>query len=267
VTPLAVVRHAVMDVPDPQAQPLTYPGLMPDRPAILLCGSAIMDVTPSDLPVGEWGTRYCLDDRPLDVVLTDESLAPIAERQPVLAIGSNASTAQLWRKFTNAGLRPIVPLTAVTVPGIMAGVSAHVSRPGYLPATPVADPGAVADLFITWLDDEQLSAMDLTEPNYDRIRVGPQYPVTLVGGPAVDGCWLYVSKHGHLTGRDGCPVPLASQENLIMWLLDEVPALAAVTGETPVEWVIRCQLPEVREQVRVMLCESGLVQQCELLRA
>jgi hypothetical protein len=267
MTPLAVVRHAVMSVPDPQAEPLTYPGLMPDRPALLLYGSEIMDITPSDLPVGKWSTRCGIDDLALDTVLTDEGLAPIADRQPVLAIGSNASTAQLWRKFTNAGIRPIVPLTAVTVPGIMAGVSAHVSRPGYLPATPVADPEATSDLFITWLDDEQLKAMDLTEPNYDRIRLGSQYPVSFPHSPAVDGCWLYVSKHGHLTDRDGFTVSLASQETLIMWLLDEVPALAAVTGETPVEWVIRCQIPEVREQVRVMLRDSGLVRSCERLRA
>lgn len=252
-----------MDAPDPQAQPLTYPGLMPDRPALLLYGSEIMDITPSDLPLGEWNTRCCLDDRTLDTVLTDEGLAPIAERVPVLAVGSNASTAQLWRKFTTAGIRPIVPLTAVTVTGIMAGVSAHVSRPGYLPATPVADPEAVSDLFITWLDDEQLTAMDSTEPNYDRVRLSPEYPVNFPGGKAVDDCWLYVSTHGHLIERDGSPLPLAGQEILIMWLLSEIPALVKVAGETPAEWVDHCQSPVIREQVRVMLRNSGLVRRCE----
>jgi hypothetical protein len=254
-----------MSVPDPQSAPMTYPGLMPGRDAVLLLGSEIMDVTPSNLPLGQWVTRCCVDDRALDTVLTDEGVAPIAERQPVLAIGSNASTTQLWRKFTTAGIRPIVPITAATVPGIMAGVSAHVSRPGYIPATPVADPGSLAGLHITWLDDAQLAAMDLTEPNYHRMRLASRYPVSFPHGPAVAGCWLYISKHGYLTRRDGAPLPLGSQEALIAWLLDEVPALSEVTGPTPVEWVIRCQHPEVREQVRIMLRASGLVRPCKSL--
>ena len=259
MTAIAVTPGAVMSVPDPQASPLTYPGRIPEQDAVLLIGSSLLDITPSDLPPGQWGVRIWEDQRRLDAVLADEAVAPMAERQPVLAIGSNASPVQLHRKFTAAGIHPIVPLTAVQVPGIMAGVSAHVSRPGYLPATPVADPDLVSRLFITWLDDEQLTAMDLTEPNYHRIQLDRLTPVTFPHGPAVDGCWLYVSKHGHLVDRDGAPLPLAGQEVMIMWLLAEVPVLAEVVGETPVEWVIRCQLPEVRERVRVMLRESGLV--------
>ena len=42
MTPLAVTPHAVMSVPDPQSAPMTYPGLMPSRDAVLLFGSGLV---------------------------------------------------------------------------------------------------------------------------------------------------------------------------------------------------------------------------------
>ena len=106
--------------------------------------------------------------------------------------------------MTNAGLRPVVPITRVRVHGLAVGVSAHVSRPGYVPATAVADPAAVSDMWVLWLDPEALSALDDTEPNYRRIRLSSRYPVHLLppGGSYADAAFTS-SRHGHLVNRAG----------------------------------------------------------------
>ncbi len=74
--------------------------------------------------------RSVAQDRPLDSLLQAAGGPPTAARTPVLAVGSNASPAQVRRKMANAGLATQVPITAVRVRGLTVGVSAHVSRPG-----------------------------------------------------------------------------------------------------------------------------------------
>jgi hypothetical protein len=251
--------ESVVSEPGPQAAPLTYPGQAPDRAAVLLLGRSLLDIRPARAPLGDWAIAYNGTQRTLDDVLAAEAATVTGERVPVLAVGSNASPAQLYRKFTAVGVRPVVPLTAVKVPGIGVGVSAHVSKPGYLPATPVPDPGTTSDLFITWLDQRQIAAMDRTEPNYRREMLPPRYPVHFCHGPAVTGCWIYVSKHGCITGPDGTPRPLQPQETMIAALLGEIPWLATVVGSSPAEWVLRCQFAQTRDEVRAVLREAGRV--------
>jgi hypothetical protein len=126
---------------------------------------------------------------PLDRYLRSVGGPPAASRTPVLAVGSNASPAQLQRKLSNVDRPTLVPITAVSVHGLVVGVSAHVSRPGYLPATPVPSADARSDLWILWLDEAELAAVDATEPNYDRVRLPDRCPVRLTTGGPVTGCW------------------------------------------------------------------------------
>jgi hypothetical protein len=229
----------------------------------------LLKVLPSADPVGDWPVVEPAvgGDEPLDDLLSRCGAAPLGARHAVLAVGSNASPTQMHRKFTTAGLRPVVPFTAVTVRGIIAGVSAHVNRAGYVPATPVLDSDTVSDLFLTWLDDEQLAAMDLTEPNYRRVRIPAGYPVSLPGGQAVAGCWFYVSRHGCLLGRDGLPRRLLDQTTLITSLLNDVPELAALAGPSPNNWIARTRTPDVRDRIRGVLHAAGMVRQQPELRA
>jgi hypothetical protein len=98
----------------------------------------------------------------------------------VIAVGSNGSPAQLHRKLAGrTGV--LVPMTYVAVGGLVPGVSAHVSRPGYVPATPVLLPGATGRLVLLWLDDAQLAAVDATEPNYHRTALPAEVTVSLAG--------------------------------------------------------------------------------------
>jgi hypothetical protein len=254
---------------DPLHAPLTYPGLPPRPPAVLLIGTDVFAVqpvrgaTPGEwlvMPAGPGGPEQAVDgSRPLDRVLREEAVAGVGQRTPVLSVGSNASPAQLRRKLACAGLRTVVPMTAVQAHGLAVGVSAHVSTPGYVPATPVADPAAVSDLWVLWFDTDAVRAVDRTEPNYRRIRVPSRYLIGLTSGVTVRRCRVYVSRHGCLAGSGGAPRPLTDQATLISGLLAEVPGLAALAGATPAEWMRRTRDERVRDSIRGLFRAAGIV--------
>lgn len=293
---------------DPLTAPLTYPGLPPWRPAVLVTDTEVLSLQPrrdrplGRWPVGEWtlrseskpapmapgsgaisgpnllvesdpeagpgstadpSGRSVAQDGPLDSLLQAAGGPPTAARTPVLAVGSNASPAQVRRKMANAGLATQVPITAVRVRGLTVGVSAHVSRPGYLPATPVPDPAAESDLWVLWLDAAALDAVDATEPNYRRVRLPARCPVQLTSGQAVTDGWVYLSRHGHLLNAAGQPRRLTDQATLITALLAELPALRELAGTDPEQWIKRAGDPGVRAAVRELFRSAGLVRSAE----
>jgi hypothetical protein len=203
--------------------------------------------------------RSAAQDRSLDSLLQAKNGPPVGARTPVLAVGSNASPAQVRRKLANAGLATQVPITAVTVRGLTVGVSAHVSRPGYLPATPVPDPTGESDLWVLWLDAATLDAVDATEPNYHRVRLPARCPVHLTSGQAVTDVWVYVSRHGHLLNAAGQPRRLTDQATLITALVAELPALRELAGTDPEQWIERTRDPAVRAAVRELFRSAGRV--------
>lgn len=176
---------------------------------------------------------------------------------PVVAIGSNGSPAQMRVKFERAGQRGVLPMTRARVSGLRAGVSAYVSKPGYLPATPVLEAAVVSSLMVLWLDDAQLGVVDATEPNYHRRRVPRAHAVTLASGVEVRSSHCYVSRHGCLVDGHGVPVRLRRQRSLITELLADVPGLRERCGTTPEEWLIRVRDVEIREHVRCTLRAVG----------
>lgn len=85
------------------------------------------------------------------------------ERAPLLAVGSNASPGQLRHKMAESGIISPIPMVKARVSGVGVGVSAHVSRMGYVSASPFHAPDAVRELFVIWLDAEQLAIIDASE--------------------------------------------------------------------------------------------------------
>jgi hypothetical protein len=285
---------------DPLTAPLMYPGLPPWRPAVLVTDTEVLPLQPlRDSPLGQWivretpgsvppqpgpgpisgpdgfvesdpkvgpgatadlSDRSAQQDRPLDSLLQKVDSPPAAARTPVLAVGSNASPAQVRRKMANAGLPTQVPITAVRVRGLTVGVSAHVSQPGYLPATPVPDPAAESALWVLWLDAAALDAVDATEPNYHRVRLPARCPVYLTSGQAVTDGWVYKSRHGHLLNATGQPRRLTDQATLITALLSELPELRGLAGTDPQQWIERTRDPHVRTAIRELFRSEGLVQ-------
>ncbi|MGI8328325.1 hypothetical protein ACRYCC_00060 [Actinomadura scrupuli] len=246
----------------PLADPLTYPGRMAGWSGLLV-DDLYLRVSPrARTPLGGWAVPGSSGPgaQGIDDVLRELGRPAVSERHVVVSIGSNAAPAQIHAKFTTRDVRVALPMIRAEASGIRAGVSAHVSRPGYLPATPVADPAAVSTLVVLWLDDDQLAALDDTEPNYHRVRL-PTDPFTLSlpSGGRLSDPYCYVSRHGCLTDGLGSPRPLRSQHELISDLLAGSPALRRLCGATPLEWLRRTADLGVRHKVRDLLRRERLV--------
>ncbi|MFJ8192600.1 hypothetical protein ACIQ8D_22995 [Streptomyces sp. NPDC096094] len=209
----------------PREEPLLYPGAWP-RESGLLDGDRLL---PLDRPVPEDGDG----------------------RVPVLAIGSNASPGQLRHKMAEFGIDSPIPMVRTRVTGLDIGVSAHVSRMGYVSASPVGAPGVARELFVLWLDAEQLAVIDASEGvpmasgNFDRawlpapaVRVEP-----LDGdGTVLRGAYAYVNRHGVLHDGTGAPRRHpGDQRVLITELLQGSARLRELFGATPEEFCARAR--------------------------
>ncbi|MER5791255.1 hypothetical protein [Streptomyces sp. NPDC001980] len=204
----------------PRDHPLTYPGVWPPD-------SALLD-----------GDRLL----PLERLVHDEG------RVPVLAVGSNASPAQLQHKMAEFGVTGAIPMVRTRVRGLDVGVSAHVSRLGYVSASPVASPSAVRELFVLWLDGRQLEVVDASEgvplPNGNFQRAwlpAPGVRVTLADGTTLPGVHAYVNRHGVLHDGTGAPRRHPGERALLTELLAESGELRKLFGVTPEQFCARAR--------------------------
>ncbi|MFB8750105.1 hypothetical protein [Streptomyces parvulus] len=216
----------------PREQPLLYPGAWP-RESGLLDGDRLL---PLDRPVrGDGGDRV-----------------------PVLAIGSNASPGQLRHKMAEFGVDSPIPMVRSRVTGLDVGVSAHVSRMGYVSASPVRAPGVVRELFVLWLDPEQLAVVDASEGvpmaggNFDRAWLPADHvQVRAPDGAVLGGAHVYVNRHGVLHDGTGAPRRHPGEQRpLITGLLRASPRLRALFGTTPEEFCARARADRA-------LCDRG----------
>ncbi|TQL51778.1 hypothetical protein [Ornithinicoccus hortensis] len=197
--------------------------------------------------------------RPGGLVPGGLSAAATTGRTPVVAVGSNASPEVLRRKLADH-LSPGIPIAPAVVDDLMVGHSAHVSARGYVAAAPGRVEGASAPVAVCWFDEEQLAALDATEPNYRRIVLPGGMPCRLpapaaTGGAApdpadrVDGAQVYDSVHGVL-GEDGRVLPLRDQAGVLAWLAERLPP-----GTVPQDHAAladaRCR-EAVREQIALL---------------
>lgn len=168
--------------------------------------------------------RVADDSRDVDELLTDLGSEPMAARVPVLAIGSNASAAQLRRKF--GGVPDwAVPVTLADVTGLGVAYSAHVSRPGYVPWAPYATDDTRAALYrITWLTATEVEVLDKTEPNYTPTALGDDHSVRLESGQCLAGVVVYAGRWGVVADDDGRIIPAGSQRKALTLLADTLGA-------------------------------------------
>ncbi|MFF9110060.1 hypothetical protein [Streptomyces sp. NPDC014805] len=203
----------------PHEDPLLYPGTWPR-------GSGLLD-----------GDRLL----PLDRLVHDD-------RTPVLTVGCNACPGQLRHKLDTFGITTPVPMVRTHVAGVDVGVSAHVSRAGYVSAAPFRSLTGSRALFVLWLDAEQLTAIDTTEGatlpqgNFARVWLpAPAVRVTLPDGHVLPGAYCYTNRHGVL--RDGTRTPRRhpGQRPLLTALLRQSPPLRDLLGSTPEEFCARAR--------------------------
>ncbi|MGW0732822.1 hypothetical protein [Streptomyces sp. NPDC002851] len=242
----------------PFEHPLAYPGRPVPEPALLL-GEDLLRLIPDDGPPGGWPVE---GGKPLDGFLRDHGLPRLPARHPVLAVGSNASPAQVAYKLRTRKLPSGVPMVPLTVRGLEVGCSAHIGRAGYVAAAPYQDPVAVRTLVVSWLDDAQLAAVDASEAHYRRRPLIPDaFGLTLPNSRPLTGVEVYVGKHGVLIGADGLPRPGGGdQATLLDALLAESARLRELLGPDPESWVrIARADAAVRERAGRIFAEEGRV--------
>jgi hypothetical protein len=239
-------------------RPLGYPGETP-RTSGLLLGDAFEELLPQpEGSVGRWWVRARAAS--LDDLLRDARVTAVDARSAVLAIGSNASPAQLLRKFTTLGASTVVPMATATVTGLDRAHSAHVSAAGYVPITPVHAPDCRSVCFVLWLDPDQVDALDRTEPNYDRRLLTDAHETTLESGERLPDVGLYVSRWGHLLSANGSALPPSPQHLLLEGLLGRSAELRDLAGPGPEDFVSRAAAAEdLRDEIRACFRHSGWV--------
>lgn len=177
---------------------------------------------PWDSPVAS-GVMQGNEFRPLELsVGLDEALAqaraaPLDARSLVVSIGSNSSADVMRRKFANyhQPVNAVLPLVRGQLHNIGVGHSAHVSKAGYIAAAPYPLLGECTAVWLAWLDDLQLLALDETEPNYRRIRLdGVACPLVAEHGDRPEEFSLFASRWGVLTDSDGGKLPFLDQPAL-----------------------------------------------------
>ncbi|MFE0450692.1 hypothetical protein ACFW2D_05265 [Streptomyces sp. NPDC058914] len=197
---------------------------------------------PRDHPLtypGAWPTDSGLLDG--DLLLPLDRLT-FPDRTPVLAVGSNACPGQLRHKLRESRISSPIPMVKARVTGIDAGVSGHVSRMGYVSASPVNAPGVAREFFLIWLDDDQLAAVDATEPNFDRVRLpASEVEIALEDGGRPPETFVYVNRHGVLHNGDAAPRSHPGQHALIAELLRSSAELRRLFGDTPEEFCARAR--------------------------
>ncbi|GAA3840025.1 hypothetical protein ACFS5L_18095 [Streptomyces phyllanthi] len=230
----------------PRDEPLSYPGAWP-RESGLLKGDLLLPLAPPPLSASPPSSGL----RPLmrDPHEREDPRATFEGRVPVLAVGSNACPGQLRHKMAEYGITSPIPMVRARVTGIDVGVSAHVSLMGYVSAAPFSVPDVVRELFLIWLDAEQLAVVDasegVTSPTgaYDRawlpapdVRIEPEF------GQPLPGAYAYVNRHGVLHDGDGRPRGHPGERALLTELLVATPRLRELFGVTPEEFCARARL-------------------------
>ena len=132
-----------------------------------------------------------------------------SRRQPVLAIGANASPERLRLKFE--GLADAIPVERARIHGYAIVYAAHFASYGAIPATLHPDAGAVSELFVTWLSPSQLELMHRSEGVGQRyaFRTLERLVLEIDRGPEVLVAAAYVSRFGALSSG-GAPIRLAA---------------------------------------------------------
>ena len=216
---------------------------LPESPAARL---ALAKSYPFPAP----GRSYLFRDgvaRPL--VSGTSQAALFAARQPVIGHGSNRSPEQLRRKF---GARAEIPVSRAWLQDYDVVYSAHVTQYGAIAANLQHVPGAVAEVYVTWLTGDQLGRMHGTELGGENYHYGRLNGVSLglEAGPvaALADAKVYLSTCGCLA-RDGAPLGLAAvaSKGRPHGTLDQEGALDLVRGRYRPE---RGLDPHILETVR-----------------
>jgi hypothetical protein len=198
----------------------------------------------------------------LDSALLRSNSAGVDDRALVVAVGSNASPAVMHRKFSLAQVSTVVPFVKATVAGIGVGHSAHVGKPGYVPAAPFLAPIATTSVVAALLDASQMKTLDDTELNYVRAGLSSgEFGLRFESGEVPESFSIYVSRWGLVRGEAEDPLPISSQSDVFAHLRRRSAAFARFASTDGTETVMRrlAAGAQHREDLRHAWAEEELV--------
>lgn len=157
----------------------------------------------------------------------------VTDLTPVFGYASNPSPVALAHKF--ASIPEVhIPVIAFELDGYDAVYSSHVSA-GYIPATLVPSPGTILHGFMTYLNEEELAAMDLSESRGENYELRPIASASgrFEDGTFQEGIQTYVSLHGTIeiegspvavdgTRASGRQLPVLSQAEMLGRVIETV---------------------------------------------
>ena len=119
----------------------------------------------------------------------------------MIAYGSNACPAQLAHKYDSTDQSNVVPMSRAWIDAMAIGYSDHLTTYGAVPANAFAEPGVQTEVFVAWLDIDQLSRLDGTEGhNYRRQLLDLDvHQLRVIDGPLLDCADIYFSTRGLFT--------------------------------------------------------------------
>lgn len=158
----------------PHGSGLNYPSVWPEGDYLLRAGEGYK------VEVDEDGVAIVHSKEGmigLDELLRKEGLTPLADRTPVLTIGSNRAPRQLHDKMAKIkDATPddlTVPVLSIQIKGLDVVFAARPSMLGSVPAVMYGGPeteNTEVDLAIAFLNDRQLERVDVTEGSvYKRV--------------------------------------------------------------------------------------------------
>jgi hypothetical protein len=170
-----------------------------------------------------------------------------AGRTPVLAIGSNRAPERLRQKFGHAD-HHMIPVQRARLHHFDVVFSAHITSYGAVPAMLQVSPKTIVEIWVTWLDAEQLEIMHQTElgaANYHFAELSG-VRLQMEDGKVETATYAYVSQRGHLMhqGRalalsdvpaSGRRYPAATTAQA----LEHVRARVEADDHPPDDWVAR----------------------------
>ncbi len=194
----------------------------------------------------------------VEELLLSEGLSPIEERIPLLAYGSNVCLAQLRYKFSlNPDLSDFILYYRAEIVDTDVVAGSFLAPYGALPAVIAPVAGAKTEVWVTFVDRDQLALLNRTEGGYVlREHLGGK--LTLKTGEHFERVYAYYYPHAYV--REGSyvrfkDIPGAS-ELPSMWqadLLNELKALLGYGGHRE-EFIHELRWnPDLRTKISTML--------------
>lgn len=229
----------------PYDHPDIYPGPRPSSSFVYHDGKAHRIDEVQNIPIEDQVVHYSMGNEvtgtlafsapstmTVNELLKSEGLAPIEDRIPLLAYGSNVCLAQLRYKFSlNPDVNDFILFFRANIVDTDVVVGSFLAPYGALPAVIAPVSGAKTEVWVTFVEREQLELLNRTEGSYV-LREHQHEKLALTTGERFERVYAYYYPHALL--REGAMVrfmdipgdsPLPS-----MWQADLLNELKGLMG-------------------------------------